>query len=105
MKINDVFKFFKKNLKTEDDMLNMSATLLGCAMIQSQHIIESANFIEVPDKVNYAMALIMGNYMNIFHESKIGFSKLDLSDKELPERDKAIEIIKHLVEVYKEDLE
>jgi hypothetical protein len=104
MKVNDEFKFLKKSLKNEDDMLNMCATVLGCAMIQSQYIIDSANFIEVPSEVNYALALIIGNYMNIFNNSTIDFSKLDLSDIELPKRDKTIKILKHLIEIYKDDL-
>lgn len=104
MKTDDVFKFFEKNLKTDHDKLNMCATVLGCAMIQSQHIIDSANFVEVPDKVNYALALIIGNYMNIFKDSAIDFGKLDFSDMELPEKNKTIKILKHLVEIYKDDL-
>ena len=104
MKIEGVFNLFKKNLKTEEDMLNMCATVLGCAMIQGQHIIDSANFIEVPDNVNYALVLIIGNYMNIFNDSPINLGKLDLSDMELPPKDKALKILKHLVEIYKDEL-
>jgi hypothetical protein len=90
-------------LPTEQDKVNMIATMLGMSAEQSLYISSIKDSIDVPDKVNYAIAITMVNMLAYLSGDAVTIGD-DLGLIDLPPRDKIVRVLKQIIEVYKDDL-
>lgn len=106
MKETDVIKEFSKICRTDEDRINLSASMLGVSGQLSAYLIDKCG-VEALHKseVSYALVITCLNLMAI--ESGIQGSlvtKIDWSNLQLPTREKLIKILRLIIEEYKEEL-
>jgi hypothetical protein len=102
-KHEDCLKRLADMLPTEQDKINMIATMLGMSAEQSLYISSIKDSVEVPDKVNYAIAMTMINMLAYHTGDSVGIGD-DLGLIDLPPKEKLIRVLKEIIEVYKDDL-
>jgi hypothetical protein len=92
-----------KVLPTEEDKLNMLATLTGASTGLAIFIAEHRDFIAITREVHYMMCLVISMAKSIDSDADIVIRK-DMALIDVPENERLIMVLKWLVETYKEEL-
>jgi len=101
-KMKQIEDNLRKTLKTDDDKINFCLTMLGCAASEALFIFEHKDFLNIPDNIQYSCTLSIVNVMAL--EAGRKANTLDLGKTKLPPREKLLQVLRELIEIYKDEL-
>lgn len=103
MEVEEAEKFLKENLKTDEQKISFCVGFLGIAAHFVKYIDDHLNDEKPPEVISYCSAIVAANMLAILGV-KVPVEVFDMSKLDLPQRDKLLMVVKHLYEVYKDEI-
>lgn len=103
MDIKKAADFFTNTLKTDHDKIQFCMTFLGIAGQFFQYIHGNVNEKPKSQIMYYCSAITIANLLAL-DAQKAPIQTCDLSLIDIPDREKLLRVVKHLYELYKDEI-
>lgn len=98
----EVHKRLALFLKNEEDKLELIATFLGFGAVLSDFIYKHRDFVKITDDVAYGMTIFIHNIKAFMCDAELEMGVTP--DYNLPTNEKLLNILRMIIEVYKDEL-